>query len=231
MFISFEGIEGCGKSTQADLLVEAMASAGYQVLPVHEPGSTSLGQRLRRFLKDESVSPTPEAELLLFCAARAELVANVLSPSLARGMHVVADRYADSTMAYQGYGRGLDLEVVRSINGVATGGLSPDLTFLLDLEPAGGLARVQPQLSLFSMMDEETPEPVRQEPVRQDEEGQRGFEIEPLEFHRRVRRGYLELAEQDPQRWVVLDAQRPREELALMVWEELKARLEGVSVS
>ena len=229
MFISFEGIEGCGKSTQADLLVDAMASAGLQVLPVHEPGSTSLGQRLRRFLKDESVSSTREAELLLFCAARAELVANVLNPSLARGMHVVADRYADSTMAYQGYGRGLDLETVRRVNQFATGGLSPDLTFLLDLAPAGGLARVQPQLSLFPMMDEEPTEAVRQEPVRQEEEGQRGFEIEPLEFHRRVRSGYLELAEQEPQRWVVLDASRPREELAIIIWDEVKARLEGVS--
>lgn len=220
MFVSFEGIEGCGKSTQADLLVEAMASAGLQVLPVHEPGSTSLGQRLRRFLKDESVSPTNEAELLLFCAARAELVTTVLRPSLDRGMHVVADRYADSTVAYQGYGRGLDLEMVKGVNAVATGGLSPDLTFLLDMTPAGGLARVQPQLSLFSLEDEEGVDTVRQE-----EEGQRGFETEPLEFHRRVRRGYLEMAQAEPERWVVLDAGRPRDELAAQVWEEVQSRL------
>ena len=221
MFISFEGIEGCGKSTQADMLVETMVAAGLQVLPVHEPGSTSLGQYLRRYLKEESVSPTREAELLLFCAARAELVANVLRPTLDRGVHVVADRYADSTMAYQGYGRGLDLEIVRSVNDVATGGLLPDVTFLLDLPPSGGLARVQPQLSLFSMTDES-----ESEPVRQEEEGQRGFEIEPLEFHRRVRRGYLEMAEREQERWVVLDATRPRDELAAEIWQEVQSRLE-----
>ena len=224
VFISFEGIEGCGKSTQADLLVESMASAGLQVLPVHEPGSTTLGQHLRRYLKDESVSPTREAELLLFCAARAELVTNVLRPTLDRGMHVVADRYADSTLAYQGYGRGLDLEIVERVNEVATGGLLPDLTFLLDLAPAGGLARVQPQLSLFSMMDEGEVEVVRQE-----EEGQRGFEMEPLEFHRRIRRGYLEIANREPERWVVLDATRPRDDLADEIWAEVSSRLGPVS--
>jgi dTMP kinase len=220
VLISFEGIEGCGKSTQADILVEAMSSAGLQVMPVHEPGSTSLGQYLRRFLKEESVSLTHEAELLLFCAARAELVSTVLRPTLDRGVHVVADRFSDSTMAYQGYGRGLDLEVVRSVNSVATGGLMPDLTFLLDLAPAGGLARVQPQLSLFSMTDEG-----QTQAVRQEEEGQRGFEVEPLDFHRRVRRGYLELAEQEPERWVVLDAAGLPDELAEQIWQEVRSRL------
>ena len=220
MFISFEGIEGCGKSTQADMLVQAMVAAGLQVVPVHEPGSTSLGQYLRRYLKDESVAPTYEAELLLFCAARAELVTNVLRPTLERGVHVVADRYSDSTMAYQGYGRRLDLETVQSVNVVATGGLNPDVTFLLDLAPAGGLARVQPQLSLFSMSAEgETGM------VRQEEAGQRGFEVEPLNFHRRVRRGYLDLAEREPERWVVLDASQPKSELARQIWEEVQARL------
>ena len=225
MFISFEGVEGCGTSTQADMLVEAMVAAGHQVLPVHEPGSTSLGQYLRRYLKEESVSPTREAELLLFCAARAQLVATVLRPAMDRGVHVIADRYADSTVAYQGYGRGLDLEVVDSVNRIAIGSLLPDLTFLLDLAPAGGLARVQPQLSLFSMTDEgET------EHLRQEEEGQRGFEVEPLEFHRRVRQGYLQMAEREPQRWVVLDATRPREELSNAIWEEVQSRL-GASPS
>ena len=107
MFISFEGGEGSGKSTQAEMLVKCLVAVGMQVVPVREPGSTSLGQHLRRYLKDESVSLTREAELLLFCAARAQLVTEVLSPSLIHGLHVVADRYADSTVAYQGYGRGL----------------------------------------------------------------------------------------------------------------------------
>ena len=221
MFISFEGIEGCGKSTQADMLVETMVAAGLQVLPVHEPGSTSLGQYLRRYLKEESVSPTREAELLLFCAARAELVASVLRPTLDRGVHVVADRYADSTMAYQGYGRGLDLEIVperkrRRHQRPAAGRYVP-----AGFAPSGGLARVQPQLSLFSMTDES-----ESEPVRQEEEGQRGFEVEPLEFHRRVRRGYLEMAEREQVRWVILDAKRPRDELAAQVWREVQSRLE-----
>ncbi len=226
LFISFEGVEGCGKSTQADMLVDAMVAAGLQVVPVHEPGSTGLGEYLRRYLKEESVSLTHEAELLLFCAARAELVANVLRPTLERGASIVADRYTDSTVAYQGYGRGLDREVVQRVNSVATGGLVPDLTFLLDLAPAGGLARVQPQLSLFSMAEED-----EFEAVRLDEEGQRGFETEPLDFHRRVRRGYLEMAEGEPERWVVLDATRPRDELAGRIWGEVQSRLASISAS
>ena len=118
------------------------------------------------------------------------------------------------------YGRGLDLEIVERVNEVATGGLLPDLTFLLDLAPAGGLARVQPQLSLFSMMDE-----VEVEVVRQEEEGQRGFEMEPIEFHRRVRQGYLEMADREPERWVVLDATRPRDSLAEEIRGEVSSRL------
>ncbi len=220
MFISFEGIEGCGKSTQASLLVEAMGASGLQVVPVHEPGSTGLGQYLRRYLKEEGVSPSHEAELLLFCAARAELVTSVLRPTLDRGVHVVSDRFSDSTLAYQGYGRGLDMETVREVNAVATGELTPDVTFLLDLAPAGGLARVQPQLSLFPLTEE-----LHNEAVRQEEEGQRAFEMEPMDFHRRVRDGYLELAGMEPERWVILDATLPRDELASRIFREVLARL------
>ena len=254
MFISFEGGEGSGKSTQAEMLVKCLVAAGMQVVPVREPGSTSLGQHLRRYLKDESVSLTSEAELLLFCAARAQLVAEVLGPSLIHGIQVVADRYADSTVAYQGYGRGLDLDVVDRTNNLATAGLRPDLTFLLDVDPVVGLARVQSQvgmpmdavpqresalvgsapvdsdqLSLFpiGVFTMELSLPGQNEAAlgRQDEEGQRGFEVEPLAFHRRVRRGYLELAEKEPERWVVLDASQPKSELARQIWEEVQARL------
>ncbi len=256
MFISFEGGEGSGKSTQAELLVQGLVESGLQVVPIHEPGSTGLGQHLRRYLKDESVSLTGAAELLLFCAARAQLVAEILRPCLDRGVHVVADRYADSTVAYQGHGRRLDIETVLRINSFSTQAVRPDLTFLLDFDPMVGLSRVQPQIDMFldTMQGNELfvsglrvahqlsllpdiphkvtlAEPtLPAEPVRQEEEGQRGFEVEPLEFHRRVRQGYLQMAEGEPQRWVVLDATRPREELSNAIWEEVQSRL-GASPS
>ena len=215
IFVSFEGGEGSGKTTQATILHNRLVEEGYATSLVHEPGTTELGWYLRRYLKSKG-NLSKEAELLLFVAARVELVETVIRPSLNRGTSIVADRYADSSVAYQGYGRKIDLKIIQTLNDLATGGLMPDLTFLMDIEPEEGLRFVgQPQLRLPL---ESGPE---QTPVRQDLEGQRQFEEQPLEFHRRVKEGYLKLAAQDRQRWLVVQAGCSVEEVSEQVWESV----------
>ncbi len=187
MFITLEGPDGSGKTTQSRLLAGWMQEQGYPVLLVREPGGTAIGERVRDILHDPAhVGMTPWAEVFLFCASRAQLVAEVIRPSLAANRIVLCDRYADSTLAYQGYGRGLDLESLRTVLRLATGGLTPDLTFCLDVPPEEGLARRLRGGGEWNRLDQEA-----------------------LEFHRRVRAGYLELAGLEPWRWVVVDATRP----------------------
>lgn len=173
---------------------------GHDAVPVREPGGTRLGEEVRRWVKGVEVAP--EAELLLFAAARAELVAEVVRPALAAGKVVIADRYADSTMAYQGYGRRLPLDLVRAVNRAATGGLMPEITFLLDQPVEQGLARV-------------------------DDAGQSRFEREGIAFHRRVRSGFLKLAGEEPRRILVVDAAQPAERIAAAVWERVQPLLAG----
>jgi len=185
LFIAFEGCEGCGKSTQAGLLYDELLRRNKPVVLTHEPGGTPLGDNVRKILKvkrDYAISPL--AELLLFNSCRAQLMRDVILPALGKGVSVVCDRFTGSTLAYQGYGRGLELETVASINSAATGGLEPDLIFLLDLQPQAGLKRKR------NINDDR-------------------FEAEDITFHRRVRDGYLELAGRDPARWIVLEAQQP----------------------
>ncbi len=219
LFVSFEGGEGSGKSTQTQLLHDKLWDAGMRATLVHEPGTTPLGEYLRTYLKS-SQPLTSEAELLLFEAARAELVNQRIEPSLADGFQVIADRFEASTVAYQGYGRRLDPEVIAYLNQFATGGRTPDLTFLLDLEPSEGLRRVgSPQLSLGLEVGVQAALP------REDVEGQRRFEEEALGFHRRVRRGFLELAGADEERWIIIDATMPEEKIARQVWERVSSKL------
>ena len=215
LFISFEGGEGSGKSTQAQRLWKRLREAGYETLLVHEPGSTPLGSALRDLVKSRE-GITPAAELALFAAARAELVAKVIKPELERETIIVSDRYLDSTAAYQGYGRRLPLDVVNSLNALVTQGVMPHRTFLLDVDPEEGLRRLG-DVQLPLSPEAESPG----QPGRADEEGQRRFEEEPLSFHRRVRKGYLELAQAEPDRFVVLDATRPEAELAEVIWQEV----------
>lgn len=211
VFVVLEGGEGCGKSTQAKLLCRRLLEEGYPSLPLplHEPGGTPLGDQVRRLLMAQrgKATITPLAELLLFSAARTELVQGVLRPALAEGRVVVCDRYTPSTIAYQGYGRGIPLETIDQVNRLSTGGLEPDLVVLLDMKPEDGLRR------------------------KSEEERQR-FEEEPLAFHRRVRHGYLEQARADPQRWLRVKGTLPQERIAEVIWERVEllvGRLSGES--
>lgn len=218
LFISFEGGEGSGKSTQAGLLAQRLRDEGWQVVSVREPGSTPLGDRVRELLKNYPMSHG--AELLLFGAARAELVAQTIKPALKAGYTVVADRYADSTTAYQRYGRKLPARLVDAVIEAATQGVEPDLTVLLDLPPELGLRRLGRQLD-FSHRD--TPPG---DTSRLDEEGRVRFEEEPLAFHQRVRKGYQRLAQRKPQRWLVVDATLGQEAIHEEVWARVRPLLQ-----
>jgi dTMP kinase len=195
LFITLEGPEGSGKSTHAPRLAEYLRSMGRDVLLTREPGGTSIGDQIRLILNDHiNAAMIPHAELLLFCASRAQLVSQMIRPHLERGGTVVCDRFSDSTLAYQGYGHGLDLEILKSICTFATGGLTPHLTILLDLPVETGLARRRQSDSDWNRLD--------------------ALEVQ---FHRRVRRGYLELASQEPKRWHRIDADKGEEG----VWEQI----------
>mgnify|MGYP003599129501 FL=1 len=184
MFITLEGPDGSGKSIQVPALAEFVRQLGYDVLTTREPGGTSIGDQIREVImsmKNKSMNPRPE--IRLFGAARAQIVSEVIRPQLEKGVVVISDRYADSTLAYQGYGHGLDLKVLRGILDFATGGLTPDLTLLLDVDVETGLSRRQQGGGEWNRLDDYA-----------------------LAFHRRVRAGYLELAAAEPQRWVRIDA-------------------------
>ena len=219
LFISFEGGDGVGKTTQSELLRDRLLNSSAHCILVHEPGSTPLGERLRPLIKGE-LPVSCEGELFLFSAARAELVSKVIKPALQEGTIVITDRYVDSTTAYQGYGRRVKLSQVRAINAVSTQGLMPDLTILLDTVPEEALERlgqVQPRLSLDQSK--------AGEPARLDSDDQRKFEEEGIAFHRRVRRGYLKLAEEEPQRWLVVDAGQPVEVVREIIWARVQTFL------
>ena len=223
-FIAFEGGEGSGKSTQAEMLARRLQQASIPSLLVREPGTTALGWYLRDWLKrekrrEETVSH--RAELLLFAAARAEFVAKVLRPAIeAEHKVVIADRYADSTTAYQGYGRRLSLEDVAHVNSIATQGIMPHLTFLLDCSPLEGFKRLgSAQTSFLLEQGEDSAH------GRFDREGSRRFEEESLDFHQRVREGYLKIAAQEPVRWRVIDATRGAEDIGEEVWEHAQEQL------
>ena len=204
-FVTLEGPDGAGKTTQSRLLAERLRAAGHDVTLAREPGGTALGERVRDLLlARDDLERTPEADALLFNAARSQLVREVIQPALARGGIVVCDRYTDSTLAYQGYGAGLELDDLRSLADWATSGISPDLTILLDLAVEAGLGR-----RARGAADEVT-----------------RFEHDTghdAAFHRRVRSGYLELAAADRGRWRVVAADRD----AGVVADEIGAIVEG----
>jgi len=205
IFITFEGPEGSGKTTQAHLLCDYLKGRGYPVILTREPGGTSIGDQIRAILHDvKNTEMLPTTEILLYSASRAQIVGQVIRPALEEGQIVLCDRYADSTMAYQGYGHGLDLRILRIITEFATGGLKPDLTFYLDIGVEEGLRRKR-----------EAYEAGRAEWTRMDQK--------EVEFHRRVRAGYLEMAAAEPHRWVVIDASQSVEEIQ----ETIRSRVEA----
>lgn len=206
MFITFEGPDGSGKSTQISRLAERLRAAGYAVLQTREPGGTTIGEQIRHVLHDlDNTAMQPRAELLLYSAARAQLVGEVIRPHLNRGGLVLSDRFYDSTLAYQGYGHGLELDTLRHIQAFATGGLTPDLTLLFDIDAETGLSRRKVGDGEWNRLD-----------------------AYALEFHNRVRDGYLALAEAEPKRWVRLDAAQSVETLAVRVWDAVALRLPTV---
>ena len=205
LFITFEGSEGCGKSTQIALLRQHLEAAGAPHILLREPGGSAVGEKIRELLQyaPEGHTLTPQAELLLFAASRAQLVREKIRPTLDEGTHVVADRFFDSTTVYQGFGRGLDLVEVSQINHFAVGSCNPDVTFLLDMDAADARVRA-----------------ANREDARPDR-----MEQMPDEFYEKVRAGYLQVARENPKRVVSLDATLPVGTLADTIWAEVQKRL------
>jgi len=201
LFITFEGGEGSGKSVQARALCRRLSRLAIPAILTHEPGVTSLGRKIAHWLKwGKDIGISPLAELMLFNASRAQLISEIIKTNLQSGKMVICDRYADSTTAYQSYGRGLDLAMVKAVNEAAVQGIKPDLTILLDMPVAAGLAR------------------------KKDKKPDR-FEQENITFHRQVRQGYLELARAEPDRWLVIDAAKSKEAIAEIIWRKVSELL------
>jgi dTMP kinase len=205
MFITLEGPEGSGKTSHIPHLVEYLREQGYKVFPTREPGGTSISEQIRDILHNlKNAEMNPRTETLLYQAARAQIVEQVIRPRLAAGEIVISDRYFDSTLAYQGYGHQQDLAQVRALVGYATGGLVPGLTVLLDVDVEVGLGRKKKE-NEWNRLDAYT-----------------------VEFHRRVRAGYLEMVKQEPGRWAVVDAGREwdnvQEELRKTILEHLRRK-------
>ncbi len=198
LFIVFEGGEGSGKTTQAKGLANRLRKLGFPVVLTHEPGGTLLGNRLRRWVK-WGRGVTVQTELFLFFASRSQLVNKVINPALEKGQFIICDRYEASTFAYQGYGRGMDLDFLKMVNTFVTDGRSPDLTVLLDISAEQGLERKKMKMDVF--------------------------EREGFLFHQRVREGYLKMAAADPERWMVVDATLREDKIQDIVWEQVQKSL------
>ncbi len=229
-FISFEGGDGAGKTTQAQRLVNRLNARGVETLFVHEPGGTNLGEIVRDIVKRGLPSEptlTDAAELLLFAAARAELVGKVLAPILASNSRtvIVADRYVDSTTAYQGGGRGIDMALVDAVNALATGGVMPHLTFLLDIPPTEALTRLG-GIQLGFQLDEPS-ESLPPERHMRHMEGTK-FEEQPIEFHKRIHDAYKRMAAAEPERWRTISASAPEDDIADAVWAGLVQKFPGL---
>jgi len=199
-FITFEGTEGSGKSTQILLLANFLKSRGLRVMLTREPGGTPIGDQVRRILLDPAhTALDPKAELLLYAASRAQHLYEVILPALASGMIVLCDRFSDATLAYQGYGRGLDIEMIRALDRIVCAGTRPDLTLLFDIDAALGIARAHGRNTSRGL------------------ETEARFENEELAFHERVRQGYRTLARQEPDRIRIVDASPAQEAVEMNV--------------
>lgn len=208
MFITFEGIEGCGKSTQINLLAAQLQQQGRQVLLTREPGGCPIADQIRGLLLDaDNHAMVPMTELMLYAAARSQHLAEVIQPSLAAGTLVLCDRFSDATRAYQAFGRGIDRQIMESLNDLACNGLTPDLTLLLDCPVEVGLARARQRIAGSNGPKEER------------------FELESLHFHQRVRNGYLQLAAEEPDRFAVINAAAPQDQVATTILQAVQSRL------
>jgi dTMP kinase len=207
MLVTFEGIEGSGKTTQVELLCKYLQEKGYQVIRTREPGGTALGEALRKVLLQKDLHLLPLSELLIFMAVRSQHMEEVITPALARGAVVVCDRFVDATYAYQGYGRGVDLGIIATLNRLVTKGVTPNLTILLDCEVDVGLERKlvrNPQLDRF--------------------------EQEEAAFHEQVKRGYLKLVEEDEKRFYVINGKRDIEATHIAIRDRVERLLESHGV-
>lgn len=208
IFITFEGVEGSGKTTQIELLENALEAKGLQVIKTQEPGGTKIGAMIRKILLDSrNKEIDPMTELMLYSASRAQHIKEVITPAVKEGKIVLCDRFSDATVAYQGYGRGLDLEGIRKLDLLLTGGMKPSITIILDLDPEKGLLRAKKRI----------------EKNRSLKEGR--IEQEGFSFHKRVREGYLKLAEEEPDRIKVIGADLPVEEVHKRIIEVVEERL------
>ena len=205
-FITFEGSEGCGKSTQAKRLASHLEQAGVPVLMTREPGGTAIGEKIRDLLQfaPESFAMAPETELLLFEASRSQLVRETIRPALEHGTVVISDRFFDSTTVYQGVARKLEPDIVATLNDLAVGGERPDITFILDVDVATARARILRRVRSVQAVDR--------------------MEQEPLEFYERVSEGYRELARREPARIRLLDGSRSPDEIEGEIWREVSGR-------
>jgi dTMP kinase len=205
MFITLEGPDGSGKTSQIPALTAAIEAAGYALVVTREPGGTEIGDQVRSVIMDlKNTAMHPRSEILLFQASRAQLVNELIMPALAQGKVVLCDRYADSTLAYQGYGHQTDLEALRRVVDFATGGLKPDLTLYLDVDPETGLKRRKGESEQWNRMD-----------------------AYQLAFHKRVREGYHQLIAEDPARWALIDATQAPEAVATAMQTTVLQRLEA----
>jgi len=211
MLITFEGIDGAGKSTQIKKLVNVMVGQGVDVVTLREPGGTTVAEKIRLILLENSHKVTPVGELLLFSASRAELVQEVILPALASGKTVILDRFFDSTTAYQGYGRGIDLELLKSIITISTCGIIPDITFYLDLEPEDALKRKFAKTSI---------------PLEFEGDELDRMERSGIEFYRHVQRGYREIMRLNSERIVSINALQPAQAIHSQITAILKARFQ-----
>ena len=210
LFITVEGGEGSGKTTQLKLLANRIRASGKEVIETRDPGGTAIGKEIRTLLLHPGSVPIAAAtELLLYEASRAQLVRELIAPALARGTAVLCDRFTDSTLAYQGFGRGIDFNLIQRLSRFSTDGLVPDLTVLLDLDPGIGLTRCRRGVSADASTG------LSAEPSCWDR-----IEAEPLDFHQRIRGGYLVLAREDPDRIAVIDAGLGVSEIETVVWNE-----------
>ncbi|MCF8053639.1 MAG: dTMP kinase [Deltaproteobacteria bacterium] len=217
LFVTFEGVEGAGKSTQIGLLAACLQERGVAHLTTMEPGGTPLGVLLRRqLLNDANIRPNQMAELFLFCADRAQHLAQVIIPALSHGRCVLCDRFTDSTLAYQGYARGIDVAMIKSLCAITAGEILPDATFLLDIPAAVGLERVGKRKHGACFAEQGGVTAASVSPVATTPNFD-GFEAEELSFHQRVREGFLRIAAEDPQRVIVIDGLLSTGEIAARI--------------